>query len=87
MNLNIERRLLSPLNKSYPKSNIVKIPSTNKTKAPHIPNKPSIVIKSLTTETSKNKAKQQQPKVPTTKKTTIPSPGVENKTFENNYET
>ena len=60
MDLNIERRPLSALNKIDPKDNIGRISSTIKTYVPQTTNKIPTVIKPSITNTNKNKIIKQK---------------------------
>ena len=79
MDLNIERRPLSPINKIDPRHNTKKISSTLKSCVPQTQNKPAIISKPAATTII---AKQQEPKVTDSKIPKIPSPRVEHETFE-----
>ena len=89
LDLTINRRLLSPLDKLDPKKNnsrnpftnkTIKVPSNNKPHVPHTPNKLPITTKAATTmNMNKNKTITQQPKEPDNK---TPSPRAEKLTMK-----
>ena len=77
MDLNIERRPLSPINKIDPRDSKKKTSSVINTHSPQTTNKPLIIVKPIA-----SKSKQQELKIPDYKTTKTPSPRVENETFE-----
>ena len=84
LNLDIKRRLLSPINKIDPRHNIKKISSNLKTYMPQTQNKPSIIFKPAATTII---VKQQELKVTDSKIPKRPSPIIENERhLEDSYQ-